>query len=140
MKSEDKKVYEIIEKNLNLTEQQLDEMFETNKYLSQIMPQDILQQIMFYEKLGINKENIAKVALQNPWFLTESFERIRYIQSYLAIVGITDLNWMAINHPISLSVNPITIKDFIEDKRLQGKTDEQIKEDIMNNFEQYFSL
>ena len=84
------------------------------------------------------REELSQIALKNEWILTESFERVRYIQKFLGMVDITDIRWMAVNHPISMSVNPITIKDFIEQNRAEGKSDEEIRNLIMNDFEKYF--
>lgn len=140
MRIEDKDVYEIIEKSLKLSEEQIDELFEKNKFLKQIMAIDIIQLVLFFEKYGITKEEMAKIALENPFFLTENFERIRYIEKYLKIVGIVDIRWMTINHPICISQNPNDIKEFIEINRKNGKTDEEIKEILMFDFEKYFTI
>lgn len=78
--------------------------------------------------------------MANPWFLTESFERIRYIEKFLKMVNVTDIRWMAVNHPISMSQNPIDIEDFIKEHREAGKSDEEIKAMLMNDFEKYFTL
>ena len=103
-----------------------------------VIPGDILQVIRFFEGFGITREELSQIALKNEWILTESFERVRYIQKFLGMVDITDIRWMAVNHPISMSVNPITIKDFIEQNRAEGKLDEEIRNLIMNDFEKYF--
>lgn len=140
MRIEDKDVYEIIEKRLNLAESQIDVLFEKNKFLKQVIAMDIIDLIIFFEEYGLTEEEIAKISIENPYFLTESFERIKYIEKYLNLVDITDIKWMAIHHPISMSQNPIDIKNFIEENRKQGKTDEEIKAILMNDFEKYFTL
>lgn len=138
MKENNKDIYEVIEKELGLTESQIDTLFEKNNFLNYVIKGDILQVIRFFESFGITREELAQIALKNQWILTESFERVTYIQKFLAIVEITDIRWMAINHPISMSVNPITIKNFIEENREKGKTDEEIRNLIKNDFEKYF--
>ena len=114
MRIEDKDVYEIIEKRLNLAESQIDALFEKNKFLKQVIAMDIIDLIIFFEEYGLTEEEIAKISIENPYFLTESFERIKYIEKYLNLVDITDIKWMAIHHPISMSQNPMDIKNFIE--------------------------
>ena len=138
MKENNKDIYEIIENKLGLTESQIDTLFEKNKFLEMVIPGDILQVIRFFEGFGITREELSQIALKNEWILTESFERVRYIQKFLGMVDITDIRWMAVNHPISMSVNPITIKDFIEQNRAEGKSDKEIRNLIMNDFEKYF--
>jgi len=138
MKVNDKDIYEIIEDKLGLTESQIDVLFEKNKFLEKVISGDILQVIRFFEGFGITREELSQIALKNAWILTESFERVRYIEKFLKMVDITDIRWMAVNHPISMSVNPITIKEFIEKNRAEGKSDEEIRNLIMNDFEKYF--
>lgn len=140
MRLEDKDVYEIIEARLKLTEEQIDYLFEKNRFLKQVLSIDIVDLIIFFEDYGITEEEMAKIAMANPYFLTESFERIRYIEEFLKMVGITDIRYMAVNHPTSMSLNPIKIKNFIEENRQAGKTDEEIKKMLMNDFEKYFTL
>ena len=140
MRAEDKDVYEIIEKRLKLSEKQIDEMFAKNNFLKQVMAIDIINLIIFFEGYGITEEEMSEIAIKNPYFLTESFERIRYIEKYLKMIDITQIRWMAVNHPISMSQNPIDIKNFIEEKRADGKKDEEIKKILMNDFEKYFTI
>lgn len=140
MRVEDKDVYQVIKDKLNLTEKQIDELFEKNKFLRQVMTIDIIQLIMFFKEYGITEEEMSKIAMENPYFLTESFERIRYIEKFLKMVNITDIRWMAVNHPISMSQNPIDIKNFIEENRKNGKSDAMIKDMLTNDFEKYFTL
>lgn len=140
MRIEDRSVYEIIESELGLTEEEIDELFKQNKFLSYIISADIMQLIKFFEQFGITKEEMKEISIKNPYFLTENFERVRYIEDYLKMVDITDIRSMAVNHPISISQNPIDIKNFIEDNRKQGKKDEEIKEMLMKDFEKYFTL
>lgn len=140
MRIEDKDVYEIIEKRLNLAESQIDVLFEKNKFLKQVIAMDIIDLIIFFEEYGLTEEEIAKISIENPYFLTESFERIKYIEKYLNLVDITDIKWMAIHHPISMSQNPMDIKNFIENNIKDGKTNQEIKDILMNDFEKYFTL
>ena len=140
MRIEDKDVYEIIEKRLNLAESQIDALFEKNKFLKQVIAMDIIDLIIFFEENGLTEEEIAKISIENPYFLTESFERIKYIEKYLNLVDITDIKWMAIHHPISMSQNPMDIKNFIENNIKDGKTNQEIKDILMNDFEKYFTL
>ncbi len=140
MRIEDKDVYEIIEKRLNLAESQIDALFEKNKFLKQVIAMDIIDLIIFFEEYGLTEEEIAKISIENPYFLTESFERIKYIEKYLNLVDITDIKWMAIHHPISMSQNPMDIKNFIENNIKDGKTNQEIKDILMNDFEKYFTL
>ena len=140
MKAEDKTVYEIIENELNLTEKEIDGLFEKNSFLKFVLPVDIAQLILFFEKFGITKEEMKDISLKNPYFLTENFERVRYIEQYLKLVNITDFRWMVVNHPIVISQNPFDIKNFIEENRKNGKDDEEIKKTLEEDFEEYFTI
>ena len=135
-----KDIYEVIKKNLKLNEEQIYKLFEENNYLNQIIPADILQIIQFFEQFGISKEEMAEISLKNPYILTESLERIRYIEKYFKLINIEDLRWMAVHHPISMSQDPYDIKSFIEENESQGKTKEEIRKMLMDDFEKYFTL
>ena len=56
------------------------------------------------------------------------------------MVEITDLREMALKHPYALSVNPIKIKRFIEAKREEGINDEEIKNILQNDFDEYIKM
>ena len=83
---------------------------------------------------------IAEIAKQNPWMLTESFERIKYLKEFYALVGLTEYKELLIKQPIAMSVNPIKVKKVIEKLQKEGKTNEEIKNTLINDFTKYISL
>ena len=87
---------------------------------------------------NIYDEN-KKTSVFNPdyRFVEKNFE---LFEKYLNLVDITDIKWMAIHHPISMSQNPMDIKNFIENNIKDGKTNQEIKDILMNDFEKYFTL
>ncbi len=131
---------EYLEYNLHFTKEQIEELYQKNIFLRKILSGDVADEIRFLKKFGISKEDMAKITLQNPYFITESFDRIKYIQQFLGMVEITDLREMALKHPYALSVNPIKIKRFIEAKREEGINDEEIKNILQNDFDEYIKM
>ena len=131
---------EYLEYNLHFTKEQIEELYQKNIFLRKILSGDVADEIRFLKKFGISKEDMVKITLQNPYFITESFDRIKYIQQFLGMVEITDLREMALKHPYALSVNPIKIKRFIEAKREEGINDEEIKNILQNDFDEYIKM
>lgn len=72
--------------------------------------------------------------------LTESFERINYLKKFYKLVELTDYKELLKKQPISMSVNPIEVKELIEKLQEQGKANEEIRNILINNFTEYISL
>ena len=71
---------EYLEYNLHFTKEQIEELYQKNIFLRKILSGDVADEIRFLKKFGISKEDMVKITLQNPYFITESFDRIKYIQ------------------------------------------------------------
>ena len=139
MRYEDRDVYEELFK-IGLTEDEIDKQFEINVDLKVVLGTDIKQEIIFLKQYNLKEEDIAEISRKNPWILTEDFQRIRFLEKYYKEVDIKDLGELFKNQPISMSVNPKHIKDFINKLTEEGKSKEEIKSMILNDFEKYFKL
>ena len=89
---------------------------------------------------GLEAENIAEIAKQNPWILTESFERMRYLEKYYEEVGLTEFGELLQRHPIAMSINPAKVKKIIVNMTAEGKSKEEIKELLLTEYDKYLSL
>lgn len=139
MKYEDKDVYEELYK-IGLKEDEINKQFEINKDLKVILGTDIIQEIKFLKKYGLTETEIAEISKENPWILTEDFTRMRYLERYYKELGIEQIGKLLKKQPISMSVNPKEVKDFIDKLINEGKSKEEIKEILFNEFEKYFKL
>jgi len=72
--------------------------------------------------------------------LTESFERINYLKKFYKLAELTDYKELLIKQPTAMSVNPIEVKELIEKLQQEGKTNEEIRNILINNFTEYISL
>lgn len=139
MNEEDKKIYEKLIK-LGMTEEQIKNAFDTNLNLKKVLDIDVMQIILFLIKsYNLTQEEIAKIASKNPWILTESFERMRYLEESYNNLEI-DIKQLLIKQPIAMSLNPKTLEDFIQELREKSKTDEEIKLVILNELNEHFSI
>ena len=132
-------VYKVLYK-LGLNEDEAKKTFDTNTYLSKVLYTDVIDVIRKFMKYGLTDKEIAEIAKQNPWMLTESFERMRYLEEYYKLVDITDYRELLIKQPIAMSINPKELKDLIEKLKAEGKSNEEIKEMLINDFIKYLSL
>lgn len=133
-------IYDLLNKKLNLSKEEIDIVVETNTYLRKIIASDVFQVIKKFEEFGLDDREIAEIAKQNPWMLTESFERINYLKNFYKLAELTDYKELLINQPIAMSVNPIEVKELIEKFHEQGKTNGEIRNILINNFTEHISL
>ena len=133
-------IYDLLDKKLNLSKEEIDQAVETNIYLKKVIAPDVYQVIKKFESFGLEGSEIAQIAKQNPWMLTESFERIKYLKRIYKLAELTEYKELLINQPIAMSVNPIEVKELIEKLQEQGKANEEIRNILINNFTEYISL
>lgn len=133
-------IYHLLSSKLKLSKDQIDKSVETNTYIRKVIAPDIYQVIKKFEEFGLSDKEIAEIANKNPWMLTESFERIKYLKQFYGLVGLTEYRELLINQPIAMSVNPIEVKELIERFKSEGRTDEEIREILINDFTKYITL
>lgn len=133
-------IYDLLDEKLNLSKEEIDQAVETNIYLKKVIAPDVYQVIKKFESFGLEDSEIAQIAKQNPWMLTESFERIKYLKRIYKLAELTKYKELLINQPIAMSVNPIEVKELIEKLQEQGKANEEIRNILINNFTEYISL
>jgi len=133
-------IYDLLDKKLNLSKEEIDQAVETNIYLKKVIAPDVYQVIKKFESFGLEDSEIAQIAKRNPWMLTESFERIKYLKEFYGLVDLTEYKELLIKQPIAMSVNPIEVKEVIEKLQKQGKTNEEIRNILINNFTEHISL
>lgn len=133
-------IYDLLNEKLHLNKEKIDKVVETNIYLKKVIAPDVLQVIKIFEEFGLDDKEIAEIAKQNPWVLTESFERINYLKNIYKLVELTDYKELLIKQPIAMSINPIEVKELIERLQEEGKTNEEIRNILMNNFTEHISL
>ena len=139
MRYEDRDVYEELLK-IGLTEEDIDKQFEINVDLKVVLGTDIKQEIEFLKQYNLTEEEIAEISRKNPWILTEDFQRIRFLEKYYGEVDIKDLGELFKKQSISMSVNPKEVKDFIDKLTEEGKSKEEVRNILFNDFEKYFKL
>ncbi len=133
-------IYDLLNKKLKLSKEEIDKAVETNIYIKKVIAPDIYQVIKKFEGFGLSDDEIAEISKQNPWMLTESFERIKYLKEFYGLVDLTEYRELLIKQPIAMSVNPIKVKELIEEFQEEGKTNEEIRSILINDFTKYISL
>lgn len=133
-------IYDLLDKKLNLSKEEIDQAVETNIYLKKVIAPDVYQVIKKFESFGLEDSEIAQIAKQNPWMLTESFERIKYLKQFYGLVDLIEYRELLIKQPIAMSINPIEVKELIEKFQTEGKTNEEIKNILINDFTKYITL
>ena len=134
------KICDLLKSKLGLNEEEIDKIIETNFYLKKVIKKDVIDVISVFENFGLTDNEIAEIAKQNPWMLTESFERIKYLKKYYEMIDLTDYRELLIKQPIAMSVNPIEVKEEIEKLQASGKTNDEIRNILINDLTSYVSL
>ena len=91
-------IYDLLDKKLNLSKEEIDQAVETNIYLKKVIAPDVYQVIKKFESFGLEDSEIAQIAKRNPWMLTESFERIKYLKEFYGLVDLTEYKELLINN------------------------------------------
>ena len=139
MNEEDKKICKELIK-IEMTEEQIENAFKTNTNLNKVLDIDVMQVILFLIKnYNLTQQEIANVASENPWILTESFERMRYLEESYSNLGI-DIKELLTKQPIAMSLNPKAVEDFIQQLKNENKTNEEIQEVLLNELNEHFSI
>lgn len=133
------KIFKVLYK-IGLSEEEAQEVYKKNVYLSTALEKDLLQRIVWLKGYGLTEEDIRKITIANPWILIEGAERINYLHTYYKSIGIDDHGKLLKKYPIAMSLNPKDVKDKIEQLEQEGKNKKEIKEDILANFNQYFTI
>ena len=133
-------IYHLLNRKLNLSKAEIDRAVGINIYLKKVIAPDVYQVIKKFEEFGLEDKEIAKIAKQNPWMLTESFERIKHLKKLYKLAELTEYKELLIKQPIAMSVNPIEVKELIEKLQEQGKANEEIRNILINNLTEYISL
>ena len=134
------KIYDVLNEKLELSKDEIDSIVKTNIYLKKVISADVIEVINKFEEMGLRYNEIKQIAIENPWILTESFERINYLKHYYKLVELIDYRELLIKQPISMSVNPREVKDLIARLQEQDKSNEDIRNILINDFTKYISL
>ena len=135
------KIYKLLY-NLGLEDNEIQEIYKVNVYLSKVLASDVLQLLKYFEEHGLSVEEIMEVSIKNPWALTEDFQRLRWLEKIYSSIGIEGEKYkeLIIKYPISVSLNPADVKDKINELEAEGMTKEEIKEKFFAEFDNYFEL
>ena len=135
----DKEIHEVLNK-IGLDETDIEKIYEVNTNINFVLAEDIEDVIKYLKNYGLEDENIAEIAKKNPWILTESFERMRYLEKHYEEVGLTEFGELLQRHPIAMSINPAKVKKFIVNMTADGKSKEELKELLLTEYDKYLSL
>jgi len=128
--------------NLGLEDNEIQEICNENIYLSKVLATDVLQLLEYLESNKLSVDEIIEVSIKNPWVLTESFERLRWLEKTYSSIGIKGERYkeLIIKHPISVSLNPVDVENKIKELEIEGNSREVIQEKLFDEFDTYFKL
>ena len=120
---------------LGLKDAEIQEINKVNVNLAKVLDIDVLQLLKYLEAQGLNIDEIIDVSKRNPWILTESFERLNWLEEHYKSIGIEKEKYkdLIIKYPIALSLNPMNVKLKIQELNEEGFSKEEIQEKFFSS-------
>lgn len=122
------KLYEV-----GFNDDELKEMVNINRELVNITDEDIDNHILFLEELGCKQRHIKNILISNPFYLNRSLEELKDLIKYLNGLGFTYLNLLFDSNPELLNKDVFEIEEFINKKKNDGISLEDIVDLIDSN-------
>lgn len=122
------KLYEV-----GFNDDELKEMVNINRELVNITDEDIDNHILFLEELGCKQRHIKNILISNPFYLNRSLEELKDLIKYLNGLGFTYLNLLFDSNPEFLNKDVFEIEEFINKKKNDGISLEDIVDLIDSN-------
>lgn len=127
-------------RDIGFDEEEIEKAFNINENLKYVLDTDVQKVIEFLKQYKLTEKEIAEISKNNPWLLTENFQRMRILEEYYKKIGIEEINELLKKYPIAMSINPAKLKQFIEDKLEAGIESSEVKQILMNQYDKYFKL
>lgn len=140
-RSSSQEMREHLKLSFGFTDEEIEKMFKVN---SNFLRYDIgdIDQVYFQltRRFPLSKADVKKIASENAWLLTEDLLRFVFLKKHYRSIGLDRNPVFFRNHPTALSINPKNAENLITKFRSEGRTDEEIRNIFLAEFETYFSI
>lgn len=118
---------------LGFNDEELKEMVNINPLLVNLTDEEIKNNILVLEELGCKQRHIKNILISNPFYLNRSLSDIKELIRYLSELGFTYLNLLFDSNPEFLNKDVFEIENFINKKKKDGMSLEDIVDLIDSN-------
>lgn len=119
--------------NLNLSENTLKCMIELNPNLLNMSDVEIKEKKLILEKVNCKQNEIRNIISSNSLFLNKTTEELVNLINKLYEYHFKNLNILFDSNPYILNLEPFEIEDYISDKIKEGKTTEDIVDELSSD-------
>ena len=109
-----------------IDEKELKNMLEINSSIKELSENEIKMSLDLLEQIGCNERQIRNILVCNPFYLNRSINDLVKLIKKLESLGITALNITFDSNPYLLNKDSYEIDEFIENKKNEGISLEDI--------------
>ena len=140
MESDKEEIFGILS-NLGLDEEEIKSVNKRNKMINETTASEIDDIVNFFKiKCNVDKDDIARIIIKNPFILNESFDRIDLLSEIYEKIGFTPEEYKTYisNYAKAFSLNPKEVLDTIYNMIKEGESMENVKRLMIENADRLF--
>lgn len=119
--------------NLGISENTIKNMIEIVPQIRNITAKEIMEKKILLEKINCSNAQIINIISSNPQYLNKTNGEINNIIQKLTYLGFDNLNILFDANPYILNLEPFEIDNYISNKMADGKSLEDIIDDLDSN-------
>lgn len=119
--------------NLGISENTIKNMIEIVPEIRNITAKEIMEKKILLEKINCSNAQIINIISSNPQYLNKTNGEIYNIIQKLTYLGFDNLNILFDANPYILNLEPFEIDNYISNKMADGKSLEDIIDDLDSN-------
>lgn len=119
--------------NLGISENTIKNMIEIVPEIRNITAKEIMEKKILLEKINCSNAQIINIISSNPQYLNKTNGEINNIIQKLTYLGFDNLNILFDANPYILNLEPFEIDNYISNKMADGKSLEDIIDDLDSN-------
>lgn len=118
--------------NLGITEEAMNYLIELNPSLKELKSNEINEKIRILKQIGCSRKMIKNIIESNPFYLDKTNIDILNLFELLITLGF-NLNILFDSNPYILNLEPFEINNYINEKIKEGKSIEDIVDELDSN-------
>lgn len=108
-------------------------MIEMNHDIFNCIDEDVKEKIQMLKQIGCSSHQIKNILLGNPWYLSRCVGDVTATLNKLHQLGLEALYLLIYENPFLLNVDVFEIDDFINRKKIENYSMDEIIEMIEEN-------
>ena len=119
--------------NLGISEETIKNMLEVEPSIKELSEKEIKEKIVLLQEINCSNNQILCIISSNPQYLNKTKNEIIELIKTLSDYGFTPLNILFDSNPYILNLEPSEINNYIENRKNNGESLEDIIDDLDSN-------